>query len=171
MFRGRKWCSTCIWCALMCTITCQLNGFFNGSCRSRKKETVRDAHFALQISLASLFTHHSIVCVSFGFTFSSSSFRHSPHHFLLFLRFTFQQTYDRSFFYSSADVIMGTSQIWMRWDSSCVLFCKITISFSLSINALSAIDFTCWWFNLWPLWWQTISSGSRLNFLCLWQMI
>lgn len=92
----------------------------------------------------SVFTHHSVVCISFGFTFSSSSFRHSPHHFLLFSRCTFQQTYDRSFFLP-LQMLLWAHHKYERGETEAVFYSvKITIRFSLSIKALSAMDFTCW---------------------------
>lgn len=98
-----------------------------------RKKLISHSKFALSLSLPiiQLFVLPLL-------SLSSSSFRHFPHHFSAFVIFTFRFPTElwQKFLYSSADVVIVTSQIWMGWDSSYIYFCKITICFSLLLHYL-----------------------------------
>lgn len=120
-------------------------------------------------------SHHSVVCVSFGFTFSSSYLRCSvPSSFPIFVIFTFLLLAGswQKFLHSSADVLFW-SHLRYDWDEKAATFYSLKpqcVSVCLLMHHLLLLCVTCCWFNLWQVWhhcllWWVISSEPWLDLI------
>lgn len=110
-------------------------------------------------------THHSVVCVSFKFTFSSSSLRSSETFFIIsqfyFYIFCFRQTCDKSFF------VLLQILLWLHHEYEDKTGIRFRLNFSLFIIESSGIynwAFTYSWLN--PL--IDLESVKSINHWLLW---